>query len=108
MHGEQRKNGALRNGFLNGLQIFRAGMEKEMDVRVNQAGHERDVAEVNYFRAARMRDGCANFGDARSLDKNFAGRDNFAGLDIEVDGRREGWCRVRRCEWIEPARSCGL
>ena len=45
--GEHREDGALRNGFLHGLQIFRARMQEEMDVRIDQSGHQGGVAEVD-------------------------------------------------------------
>ena len=51
----ERDDRPLRHGFLNGLQILRAGMQEEMDVRVDQAGHQRRVAEVDHFRAGGMR-----------------------------------------------------
>ena len=35
--GQRRHDRALRDGFLNGLQIFCAGMKKEMDVGIDQA-----------------------------------------------------------------------
>src|SRR6202046_5861969 len=45
--GKRGNNSALRNGFLNGLQIFRAGVQEEMDVRVDQAGEESGIAEID-------------------------------------------------------------
>ena len=51
--GEGGDDGALRDGFLDGLQIFRAGMKEQMHVGVNQAGHERGVAEIDDFGARR-------------------------------------------------------
>jgi hypothetical protein len=73
----------MRDGFLNSLQIFGAGMEEQVDVHVNQAGHQRGVAEINYLRSRWMRDGCADFGDAFALDEDFTGRDDATGFDIE-------------------------
>ena len=61
----------MRDGFLNSLQIFGAGMEEQVDVH------------VNYLRSRWMRDGCADFGDAFALDEDFTGRDEATGFDIE-------------------------
>jgi hypothetical protein len=41
------EDGAPGNGFLYGLQVFRAGMQEEMDVGVDEAGEQGDVAEVD-------------------------------------------------------------
>jgi hypothetical protein len=54
-----------------------------MHVRVNQTGHQRDIAKVNYFRAYGTRHRRADFNDALSLNENFAGRDHASGFDIE-------------------------
>ena len=45
--GLRGDDGALWDGLLDGLQIFRTGMKEEMDMRVNETGEERDVAEVD-------------------------------------------------------------
>jgi hypothetical protein len=50
---------------------------------IYQAGHERAVAQINYFRAVGMRNGRAGFRDTITLDEHFAGRDDAAGFDIE-------------------------
>ncbi len=53
--GQRRQDRALRHRFLHRLQIFRAGMQEQMDVRVDQPGHERDVAQVDDLRAGGTR-----------------------------------------------------
>ena len=47
---------APRNRLLHGLQIFRAGMQKQMNVRVDQARHQGRIAEVDDLCARRMLD----------------------------------------------------
>ena len=47
--GDGGRDGALRNGFCDCLQILGAGVEEEMDVRVNQAGEKSGVAKINNF-----------------------------------------------------------
>ena len=49
-----RDDRALRNRFLHGLQIFRAGMQEQMDMRVDQSRHQRAIAEVDDLRAGGM------------------------------------------------------
>ena len=48
--GNRGENGALRHGFLHRLQIFGAGMQEKMDVRVDEAGKQSGVAEVDEAR----------------------------------------------------------
>ena len=54
--GQRSRDGALRHRFLHGLQIFRAGMQKQMDVGIDQPGKQRAIAQVDDFRAGRMLD----------------------------------------------------
>jgi hypothetical protein len=49
-------DGALRHGFLHGLEVFGAGMKEEMDVSVDEAGKKRAIAEIDDFGASRMLD----------------------------------------------------
>ena len=42
--GQRRHHGALRHRFLDRLQVFGAGMQEQMHVCVDQAGHQRKVA----------------------------------------------------------------
>jgi hypothetical protein len=58
-------------------------VEKEVHMRVDEAGHERGVAEVDNLRSGRMRDVCAGFDDAVPGDQDLAGSEDFAGGDIE-------------------------
>ena len=71
------------NGFLDGLQVFCAGMQKEMHVRVDEAGEQRGVAQVDDFGALRMVDRRAHGANALALDEDFAGLEQGAGIDLE-------------------------
>ncbi len=93
--GQRGDDGALRDGFLHGLQILGAGMQEQMDVRVDQAGEQRGVAEIDDLRAGGMVDGGADGGDAVALDQDLAGRDDCSGFDIEQT-RGVQDARVRR------------
>ena len=57
------------NGFLDGLKIFGAGVKKEMDVGVDQAGEKGGVAEIDDFGAGGVGDFCADFGDGVAIDR---------------------------------------
>src|ERR1700722_3273000 len=81
--GECGENGALRDGFLDGLQIFRAGMQEKVDVRVDEAGQQSGVAEIDELRFVRVRHMRADFHDEFALNQNFAGRDGATGFDVE-------------------------
>ncbi len=77
------EDGAPRHGLLNGLQIFSAGMQEEMNVRVDEAGHQRRVAEIDDLGALWMVDGAADCADAVAFDEYFAGLQQVAGVDLE-------------------------
>jgi len=95
--GKRGHDGALRDGLLDSLQVFRTRMEEEMDVDVDQAGKQRGVAEVNDLGTLRMLDDGADFDDAIALHENFSGRDNFAGIDFEKTRGVEHDGSLRRC-----------
>ena len=61
--GQCREDRALRHGLLHRLQILRAGMQEQMHVRVDQAGHQRHVAEIDDLRTGGMVYRRADFDD---------------------------------------------
>ena len=98
------EDGAPGNRLFDGLQVFSAGMQEEMDVGVDEAGEQSGVAEVDDLCALRMVDGCADGADAVALDEDFAGAEECAGIDLEQargvehDGRGR---RLLRVGWDE-------
>jgi hypothetical protein len=58
--GNQGRDRALRHRLLNGLQVLSARMQEKVDVRVDQAGQERCVAEVDNLRSGRTLYGRTN------------------------------------------------
>ncbi len=95
-----RQDRPLRFGFLDRLQVFRAGMQKKMHMRVDQAGKQCGVAKIDHFGIRRMFHGCAGSHDALAFDQNFAGADDVAGLHVEQargvqDDRMRGTRRGR-------------
>src|SRR5665213_255013 len=74
---------ALRDGLLHGLEVFGAGVQKQVDVGVDETGHEGGVAEVDDLRAGWVRDVRADFADAVAFDEDFSGSNNLAGGDVE-------------------------
>ena len=75
--------------FLDCLQVFRAGMQEEMNVRVDEAGQQGCVAEVDDLCTLRMLDGLADGANALALNQNFAGLEDDASIDLEQAGRVE-------------------
>ena len=71
-------------------------MQKEMDMRVDEAGEQRGVAEVDEADSLRMLDRRADSTDALALDEDLAGLEQGSGVDlqkaggVEHDGRG-GW-----------------
>ena len=58
-------------------------MQEEMHVRVDEAGEQRGVAEVDDLGAGRMVDRGADGADAVTFDEDFAGPEQRAGIDLE-------------------------
>ena len=75
--------GALRDGLHDGLEGLVAGVEEEVDVGVDETGHQGGGAEVDDGGVCGMGDVLADFGDAVAGDEDFAGRDELAGGDVE-------------------------
>ena len=100
--GERRHHGALGHRFLNGLQVFGAGMEKEVYVRVDQAGQQRGVAEVDDFGAGRMLYRRADFYyNPVALNEDFSRLDEAAGFHVKHAGG------VQTCGARDFSRSLG-
>ena len=84
--GFSGEKGAPGNGFLDGLQVFGAGVQKEVHMGVNEAGKQRGVAEVDDLGALRVVNQCGDGANAIALDKNLAGPEERAGIDLEQAG----------------------
>ena len=52
-------------------------------MRVDQAGKQSAVAEVDHFGIGRPGNRTANFDDALALNQHFAGCDHMPGFDVE-------------------------
>ena len=89
------EEGALGYGLEDGLEGFVAGVEEEVDVGVDETGHQGGGAEVDDLGACGVGDVLADLGDAVAGDEDFAGRDDFAGGDVEDASRLQNGCRQR-------------
>ena len=76
-------DGALRNRFLDGLQIFGAGVKEEVNVSIDQPGKKGSVAEVDDFGAGRARDFGGNFDNGVARNQDFAGSHDVAGFNVK-------------------------
>ena len=84
-------------GFLHRLQVFGAGMQEQMHMRVDQARHQGGVAQIDHFRARRMTDRAAHRRDAVALDQDLAGRHDAAAFRVEqARGMQHNGVRRRR------------
>jgi hypothetical protein len=67
-------------------------MEKQVDVRIDEAGQQGAVAEVDYLRTLRMGDAGTHFHNQLTADEQFAGSQHAPGFDIQqavgVENRR--------------------
>ncbi len=81
--GQRGSDGALRDRLLDGLKILRAGVKEEMDVRVDQAGKQSGITEVDYLSASWAGNFGAGFFDEIAFNENFARGDDLAGVDFE-------------------------
>ena len=64
---QRRQDRALRHGLLHRLQIFRAGMQKQVHVRVDQARQQSAVAQIDHLRTRRTLHRRAHFHNAFSF-----------------------------------------
>ena len=77
------QDGALRYRFFHGLQIFRARMQKQVDMRVNQPRHQGYIAEVDDLCPSRTADLRAGLGNALALNQHFARTNDLSTLNVE-------------------------
>ncbi len=92
--GDER---SLGDAFFNRLQVFGAGVQEEMHVRVDEAWHQGCVAEVDELCSGWMSDAGAYGRDAFAFDADFGGRDDPSGGDVEHSrGVEDNW-GLRRC-----------
>jgi hypothetical protein len=79
------------------LKIFRTGVEKEMDVGVDQAGHQGCVAEIDGLRSGRMGYGGAGSYNLSAFDEDLAGGEDATRFYIEkTRGMQNDGVRRRR------------
>ena len=64
------------------MQIFRAGMQKEMHMSIDQSGKQRGVAEIDDLRALRTIDRFANGADAVAFNQHLTRPEHHAGIDL--------------------------
>ncbi len=65
------------------FEVFGTGVQEEMHVRVDEAGHQGCVAEVDDLCSGWMRDAGAYGCDAFALDADFGGRNDLSCGDVE-------------------------
>src|SRR5579883_1248090 len=70
------RNCAFGYRLLHSLQIFRARMEEEVYVGIDQSWHDSDVAEINSLRVRWMRNTGPGFSDALTAHQYFSRRDH--------------------------------
>ena len=87
-------DGALRNRFLDSLQIFGAWVKEEVNVSIDQAGKKSSVAEVDDFGAGRARDFGGDFDNGAARNQDFAGTHDVAGFNVkQARGMEDDWVR---------------
>ena len=86
LRGQDGDDGSLWHGFLHGLQIFRAGVQEQVNVRVNESRQQRAGAQVDGFGAGWMSNGSPGFHDAAVAHQHLSGRDDAAGFDVDQPG----------------------
>jgi hypothetical protein len=61
-------------------------MQEEVNVRVDEAGEQSGVAQIDDLGSRRTLNGRADFGDVVSLDTDLAGSESPAGIDFDQPG----------------------
>src|ERR1700678_3581295 len=80
-------------------------MEEEMHVGVDQAGHQRRIAQIDGLRPGGVVDGGAGRNNLLSFNEHFSGRNNTPAFDVEQAGGVENdWMRSSRglCQGKRP------
>ena len=80
-------------GLLDRLQVFGARMQKQMYVRVDQAGQQRCVAEVDHLRSLRVVDRSAYGFDPFAFNEDLAGLSTWP---VSTWSRRVAWRTMGR------------
>jgi hypothetical protein len=87
-------DGALRNGFLDGLKVFGTWVKEEMNVGIDKAWKKGSVAEVDNFGAGRARYFGGNFDNRVPRNQDFAGSNDVAGFNVkQARGMKDDWVR---------------
>jgi hypothetical protein len=91
----------LGHGLDDGLEIFRAGMQKQMNVCVDQAGKQGALPKVNDFSPGRSAHVLRDFRDSVAPDEHLSGHHHATTFDIKQsrgmqDNRARGW-GLRAC-----------
>src|SRR5664279_573259 len=103
------ENHAPRYRLFNSLQVFSPWMQKEMNMRIDQAGHKSYIAEVENTGSLRMRHRFADFTNMLALDENLAGLDHGPRSHLEQscrmkDHRNRVGCLLCRDGTVERQR----
>jgi hypothetical protein len=91
-----REDHAPRDRLLHGLQVFSAGMQKEMNVRVNQPWQQCRIAEIDEPRALRVLYTLAHRANTIALDQHLTGLAHHSGIHVEQSRRVQN----NRCRGI--------
>src|SRR3974377_1877127 len=67
-HGDES---ALGDGFLDGLEVLGTRVKEKVDVRVDETGEERDIAEIEQLRSGWMFDAGADLAGAGGVEVYF-------------------------------------
>ncbi len=67
----------------HGLQVFGAGMQEQMNMGIDHAGHQRGVAQIDDLGACGMFHARSDGANAMVFDKNFAGLQDRTGVDLK-------------------------
>jgi hypothetical protein len=81
--------GAPGNGLLDRLQVLSAGVQEKMNMGIDQSWEQCGVAEVDDSGAQRMIHRYSRRANAVTLDKDLAGLEKCAGVNLEKAGSVE-------------------
>ena len=79
----------LRHRLFHCLQVFRAGMQKQMHVSINQSGQQSTVAQIDNFCAWGVGHPGSYFGNPLTLHQHFAGSQDVAAPDLKETRRMQ-------------------
>ena len=93
---QRRQDGALRHRLFHRLQVFRSGVQEQVNMCINQPWHQRHVTHIDDLRPGWTADFRPSVDYPLALHEHFARTDDLSAFDVEQSRRVKHddlrWC----------------